>query len=985
MSASAPAQTQPRIWPLALLFACLAALVVGRPLLAGDQIYMAVDHASEQLPWSAVLDPVPDARNQGLADQGLALYPAYRYVTESWTRGELPLWNPGVHAGVPALANPHWGVADPQVGALVLLEALGGRELFNRGFAWLACLRLFLAGLGCALLARRLGLATPGACLAGVGFALSGFLINWLNSSAGHVAPYAPWLLLAVDRVCVPRPDGAVGAGLTTAQVLADTWSARDRTRGKGVVAIAIAAALCILGGHPGTAICVGWLALFWALAHRRSHGKAALAGLLLGALACAFLGLPFLEYLLHSGAWAEREAARGPDLLCLGALLALAVLGRVALQPSAGQARPLHAIALALAVLGVVSMLAVRGLPAVAGASLLHDLHGAPGLGAGYGGPGTHVEVASAWLPTLILGLALAACLTHGGALRGRALWIPMGLISWLICIGVPGLDGLWRHLPLLGSAASTCLAVVSALCLSLLAGEALQSATPRACAAAALVLAALMGAALVGPAAPAWPGAAGGLPELAEGDAADESWGQLREPPLRLVGERALLAGWVNPRLPITSARLELERLDGRGVVLERRSTPVELRAVPQDPLEEQAGQPGERVSGLPAGAWIYSTLHFDAEYLAPGWWRSTLVLQGRGAGIASRELGRRKLGLTRVDLPRRAGHLSLALSLASLALIAGAAQLRRKPTHWVYPAIAVAHGLFFALGANPPVPAEEAFPATRTIELLRERQGFARVLGGPGVLPRGTALVHGLRGVDGDVALDVAAFRSYRPYALKPGGQPLFGWNARGVQLTSPALRMLGVEWIALARPIDVAGWELRAAPDGSAADAAETYIYQASDPLPRALCVPRVVPREDVLAAPMHFDPAREAFLDPGHDWLPHAAFTSSTVEIVEMRDARVSLAVEIDGDGLLVLFEQHFEGWRVTVDGEERDCLRINALFRGVALAAGHHEVVFSYEPDSLKLGGALSLLALLLLTLLGLRARRAPPLAAQET
>jgi len=137
-------------------------------------------------------------------------------------------------------------------------------------------------------------------------------------------------------------------------------------------------------------------------------------------------------------------------------------------------------------------------------------------------------------------------------------------------------------------------------------------------------------------------------------------------------------------------------------------------------------------------------------------------------------------------------------------------------------------------------------------------------------------------------------------------------------------------------------------------------AECWIYRARDPLPRAFVVPRAVDKQAVLADLAGFDPRNNAFLEDA-TWNAAQPFTRADVRPLEYANDRVRLAVELDGDGLLVLTEQHFPGWQVAVDGEPRELLRVDSIFRGVVLAPGEHEVVFRYRPLSLRIGVALTL------------------------
>jgi len=62
------------------------------------------------------------------------------------------------------------------------------------------------------------------------------------------------------------------------------------------------------------------------------------------------------------------------------------------------------------------------------------------------------------------------------------------------------------------------------------------------------------------------------------------------------------------------------------------------------------------------------------------------------------------------------------------------------------------------------------------------------------------------------------------------------------------------------------------------------------------------------------------------------------------------DTRVSVDVEMESPGLLVLTDTHYPGWEVLVNGEPGVIERVNVGFRGVVLEEGRHEVVFRYRP-----------------------------------
>ena len=63
-------------------------------------------------------------------------------------------------------------------------------------------------------------------------------------------------------------------------------------------------------------------------------------------------------------------------------------------------------------------------------------------------------------------------------------------------------------------------------------------------------------------------------------------------------------------------------------------------------------------------------------------------------------------------------------------------------------------------------------------------------------------------------------------------------------------------------------------------------------------------------------------------------------------------------------GFLLLNELSYPGWTAYLDGQRVRVWRANYLFRAVEIPPGDHVVEFRFEPDSLKLGLALSLPAI---------------------
>ena len=90
-----------------------------------------------------------------------------------------------------------------------------------------------------------------------------------------------------------------------------------------------------------------------------------------------------------------------------------------------------------------------------------------------------------------------------------------------------------------------------------------------------------------------------------------------------------------------------------------------------------------------------------------------------------------------------------------------------------------------------------------------------------------------------------------------------------------------------------------------------------------------------------------------------------ALTPAT--LVEHGPRRVVVELSEGEEGILVLNDCYFPGWKAFVDGERRPIHRVNGTFRGVFVEAGDREVVFRYAPASFRYGLILSVVGIVIL------------------
>ena len=155
----------------------------------------------------------------------------------------------------------------------------------------------------------------------------------------------------------------------------------------------------------------------------------------------------------------------------------------------------------------------------------------------------------------------------------------------------------------------------------------------------------------------------------------------------------------------------------------------------------------------------------------------------------------------------------------------------------------------------------------------------------------------------------------------------------------------------------------------------------WLYENLEALPRAYMVYQydVIPdAQEALQTMVHgtFDFRRRAILSAepsGEVPLTQSGGSKNPenqVEFIEYTPDRVQIHVTSEAPGLLVMSDTFYPGWKASVDEKAVPILRANAAYRSLAMPAGSHEILLTYEPISFKVGSVLSLLSLLIVFVL---------------
>ena len=137
----------------------------------------------------------------------------------------------------------------------------------------------------------------------------------------------------------------------------------------------------------------------------------------------------------------------------------------------------------------------------------------------------------------------------------------------------------------------------------------------------------------------------------------------------------------------------------------------------------------------------------------------------------------------------------------------------------------------------------------------------------------------------------------------------------------------------------------------------------------------------VPDADAEIAALHTaDLRHEAVVDDDFaDVLGNEALQSdstATVELTSYEANRLAYKVKSQKGGVVVLSEIYYPVWTCTIDGEPTDIARANYVLRAIKVPAGEHEVIMTFDPQTVHITEAIAYtaLALLALMLIGLLA-----------
>ncbi len=93
-------------------------------------------------------------------------------------------------------------------------------------------------------------------------------------------------------------------------------------------------------------------------------------------------------------------------------------------------------------------------------------------------------------------------------------------------------------------------------------------------------------------------------------------------------------------------------------------------------------------------------------------------------------------------------------------------------------------------------------------------------------------------------------------------------------------------------------------------------------------------------------------------------------TGVNIQLISAQEIEKKFMVTTKQDGIMVLLDSYYPGWRAFIDGKMVDILRANGIFRAIIVPKGSHEVIFIYVPKTFYYGLSISIVSLIALSII---------------
>jgi hypothetical protein len=173
-------------------------------------------------------------------------------------------------------------------------------------------------------------------------------------------------------------------------------------------------------------------------------------------------------------------------------------------------------------------------------------------------------------------------------------------------------------------------------------------------------------------------------------------------------------------------------------------------------------------------------------------------------------------------------------------------------------------------------------------------------------------------------------------------------------------SPIAWLLGVRYAISNQPIEQPGLSL-------ITQEGDWGVYETADVLPRAFVAydAQVIADDATVRTALaagEVDVLTTAIVDKAVDCTQNPSSVTADVEMISYTPNVVTIRVNTEQPGILVLTDSYDPNWTVMVDDTPADLLRTYMALRGVCVSVGEHMVQFAYQPRIFYVGVIISVI-----------------------
>ena len=108
----------------------------------------------------------------------------------------------------------------------------------------------------------------------------------------------------------------------------------------------------------------------------------------------------------------------------------------------------------------------------------------------------------------------------------------------------------------------------------------------------------------------------------------------------------------------------------------------------------------------------------------------------------------------------------------------------------------------------------------------------------------------------------------------------------------------------------------------------------------------------------------FDPKKEVVIEGLNEFkLDSNKEIFNEISIEDYKSDIIRIKADLSNDGVIVLNDTYYPGWKVYVDGKEGKIYPANYIYRGIYVSGGNHKIEFIFKPVTFIIGSIITLIS----------------------